>query len=129
MIAVTRWYDRKKGFGLLKTKDDREFFVHYASILMDGYRYLENSDIVEFEVGIGNNGREQAVNVRPVITRQMVRDALGKENLQYKTIRGTDRITKYVVVNENNVVQSDENGMSFLELAAYAGIAQDKLAE
>lgn len=129
MKAVTKWYDRKKGFGIVKTKDNREFFVHYASILMDGYRYLESNDLVEFEVGIGHKGCERAVNVRPILTRQMIREILQKEKLQFKTIRGADRITKYVVVNENNVVQSDENGMSFLELAAYAGINTDKLSK
>lgn len=129
MKAVTKWYDRKKGFGIVKTKDNREFFVHYASILMDGYRYLESNDLVEFEVGIGHKGCERAVNVRPILTRQMIREILQKEKLQFKTIRGADRITKYVVANENNVVQSDENGMSFLELAAYAGINTDKLSK
>lgn len=84
MKAVTKWYDRKKGFGIVKTKDNREFFVHYASILMDGYRYLESNDLVEFEVGIGHKGCERAVNVRPILTRQMIREILQKEKLQFK---------------------------------------------
>ena len=29
-------------------------------------------------------------------------------------------VTKYQVVDGNNVIQTDENGMSFMELAAYA---------
>lgn len=127
MRAATRWYNSKKGFGIVKTKDNREFFVHFTSIVMDGYRYLEKDDIVSFEFGAGNNGREQAVNVTPILTMKMIKGSLKEENLYVKTMKDAYKMTKYLVVDENNVIQTYEQGMDFLNLAAYAGFDTEGL--
>lgn len=52
----------------------------------------------------------------------MVEDSLKEENLHIKTIN-TPKDTKYQVVDQNNVIQSGENGLVFLELAAFAGFS------
>ena len=63
------------------------YFVHHNNIVMDGFRHLNEDDIVNYELGAGKDGREQAVNVIPVLTMKMVKDSLKEENLYVKTIR------------------------------------------
>lgn len=111
-----------KGWGFITDGDGKDWFFHHSNVIMDGYKHLSTDDIVDFEVGIGKNGLEQALNVTPVLTIKMVEDALKKENL-YLQISEDDRgVCLYRVVDENDILQTDEHGMTFVEVAAYAGI-------
>lgn len=88
---------------------------------MQGFKRLDTDDIVDFEVGIGKNGREQAVNVIPILTLKMVEKELKKEKL-YLQIAEDDYGTYYRVVDANNVIQTDEQWMSLIEVASYVGL-------
>lgn len=120
MQGTCKWFDTQKGYGFIVDSENKEHFVHHSSIVMDGFRYLNEDDIVNFELGAGKDGRQQAVNVKPVLTRKMVEDVFKKDNLHIETMKDGYGVTKYQVVDGNNVLQTDENGMSFMELAAYA---------
>jgi CspA family cold shock protein len=122
MKAMTKFFDKTKGWGFISS-NAKDYFVHYTGIKMDGYRYLEENDIVDFEVETLKDGREIAVNVVPILTMQMVKDALKDEGLHIKTIKDSHGAKKYLVVDGKNVIQSDEQGMSFLDLALYAGFS------
>ena len=122
MKAMTKFFDKTKGWGFLSSSE-KDYFVHYTGIKMDGFRYLDENDIVDFEVGTLEDGREIAVNVVPILTMQMVKDALEDEGLHIKTIKDSHGAKKYLVVDGKNVIQSDEQGMSFLDLALYAGFS------
>ena len=122
------WFDRQKGYGFITNSEGRDIFVHHSNIIMDGFRYLDEGDIVDFEIGTGNDGRDQAVNVTPVITKKMVEDVLKEENLYVGNVTNALGIKGYLVVDANNVIQSSEQGMSLVELAAYAGIDTEGLA-
>ena len=52
----------------------------------------------------------------------MVKKTLKDEVYHIKPIKDQYNINKYIVINSDNVVQTDEHGMSFAELAAYAGL-------
>lgn len=117
MTGKVKWFNNQKGYGFLTTDEGNDVFVHYSSILMDGRKSLHEDDIVEFEIGEGTTGREQAVNVNPILTMQMITETLKNENLSVKKENGL-----YIVVDENNAIQSSECGMSFEELVAYAGL-------
>ena len=115
----------EKGWGFITDGDGKDWFFHYSSLMMDGNRFtkrLFTDDIVDFEVGIGKNGREQALNVTPVLTIKMVKDALKKENLYLQISEDDSGVCLYRVVDENDILQTDENGMTLIEVAAYAGI-------
>lgn len=88
---------------------------------MDKFRYLDEDDIVDFELGVGNDGRQQAINVTPILTTKMIKDSLKEDNLHIVTVEDAYGVTMYQVSDQNNVLQSSEQGMSFLELAKYAG--------
>ena len=53
---------------------------------------------------------------------EKIESALKEENLYLSTMRDVYGVKKYLVVDMNNVLQSQEQGMYFLDLAAYAGI-------
>ena len=87
--------------------------------------------MVEYELGTGagKDSREQAINVKPILTMKMIEDFLKEDNLHVKEYRsskdtavmntlGLDK--GYMVVDENDVIVAGENGMTFLDLAAYA---------
>lgn len=121
---------RKKGYGFIIAPDGKDIFVHQSSIKMDGFRHLDEDDIVDFELGAGKDGREQAIDVTPILTMQMIRDSLKEENLYVEEVKSDKNTVTmntlgmkkgYMVVDGNNVLQTDENGMTFLELASYSG--------
>lgn len=121
MRGTVKFFDVSKGWGFLTGEDNKDYFVHHSQIQMNGFRKLNTDDIVDFEIGTDKDGREKAVNVQPVITRRMVEESLYIEGLDVKTIKNANKNNLYVVVKDN-VVQTSEQGMSLIELAAFAGI-------
>lgn len=129
MQGTVKFYT--KGWGFITNSDDgKDIFFHHSSIQMDGFRCLDTDDIVDYEIGTGKNGKKQAVNITPVLTRKMIEDSLKKDHLYVKKVKADKNTVTmntlgmkkgYIVVDENNVIQSSEHGMSFLDLAAYAG--------
>lgn len=121
MQGTVKWFNVQKGYGFITDSDGKDVFVHYSNIVMDGFRHLNEDDIVNFELGAGKDGREQAVDVKPVLTMKMVEDSLKAENLYVGNMKNAFGENAYMVVDQNNVIQAGEQGMSFLELAAFAG--------
>lgn len=70
MTGKVKWFNDQKGYGFITNEEGNDVFVHYSSILMDGRKTLHEDDIVEFELGEGTTGREQAVNVKVVKTAE-----------------------------------------------------------
>ena len=58
-----KWFNDKKGFGFIETKDQGDVFVHYSAIQADGFRTLAEGEAVTFEVERGPKG-PQAVKVK-----------------------------------------------------------------
>lgn len=120
--ATVKWFNAQKGYGfLVDSETNEEIFVHYSQLQMDGFKSLHEDDMVEYELGAGNYDRQQAINVKPILTMKMIEDSLKEENLYVKTMKDAYKVTKYLVVDGNNVLQTGENGMTFIDLAAYAG--------
>ena len=120
--GTVKWFNDVKGYGFITDEDGNDVFVYYSSIQMEGRKSLNQNDIVEFEIGEGTIGRTQAANVQPILTMQMIEKSLEEERLYVKNTKDQYGVTKYIVINSDNVVQTDEHGMSFAELA-YAGFS------
>ncbi len=58
-----KWFNDKKGYGFIETKDQGDVFVHHTAIVSEGFRSLSEGERVSFEVERGPKG-PQAVNVR-----------------------------------------------------------------
>ena len=61
--GVIKWFDVKKGFGFIERPGERDVFVHFSEIQGNGYRRLEEGQVVEFDLAPGRQG-QQAKRVR-----------------------------------------------------------------
>lgn len=62
-----KWFNDQKGYGFLESEVNAgDIFVHYSSIVADGFRTLEEGAQVSFELQEGPKG-VQAVNVRMMV--------------------------------------------------------------
>lgn len=50
MQGTIKWFNAKKGYGFITDSQDKEHFSHQSNIVMDGFRYLDEDDIVNFEL-------------------------------------------------------------------------------
>jgi CspA family cold shock protein len=57
-----KWFNADKGFGFITGNDGKDVFVHFKSIVGDGYRSLEDGQEVEYGVEETDKGL-QARNV------------------------------------------------------------------
>lgn len=128
MRGTVKWFNAQKGYGFITDSESKkDVFVHHSNIVMDGFRHLNEDDIVNFELGDGKDDRQQAVDVKPMLTIKMVEKSLKEENLYIQTMKDDYGITKYLVVDENGVIQTNEHGIDFLNLAAFAGYDTESL--
>lgn len=62
MQGKVKWFNSDKGFGFIEREDGDDVFVHFSAIQMDGYKTLEEGQLVEFDIVNGARG-PQAANV------------------------------------------------------------------
>lgn len=49
-IGRVKWFNETKGYGFIEQDGEKDVFVHYTAIRMDGYRTLKEGQPVEFVV-------------------------------------------------------------------------------
>lgn len=62
-----KWFNAAKGYGFIDGGEGADIFVHYSVIQKDGYRTLNEGEVVAYEVVQGPKGL-QAVNVQAPAT-------------------------------------------------------------
>jgi CspA family cold shock protein len=60
--GTVKWFNNAKGFGFIGREDGPDVFVHYSALTSEGYKSLQEGDVVEFEIVDGQKG-PQAANV------------------------------------------------------------------
>ncbi|MGI6643894.1 MAG: cold-shock protein [Bacillota bacterium] len=65
MQGKVKWFNAEKGYGFIERDDGPDVFVHYTAIQTEGFRTLNQGDIVEFDIVDGPKGL-QAANVAVV---------------------------------------------------------------
>lgn len=60
--GTVKWFNADKGFGFITVDDGDDVFVHFSSIIADGYKSLNEGQRVSFDMEQGRRGM-QAVNV------------------------------------------------------------------
>jgi CspA family cold shock protein len=63
--GTVKWFNDAKGFGFIATEDNKDVFVHYSSIVTDGFKTLAEEESVEFDLYEDAKGLT-AKNVRKV---------------------------------------------------------------
>lgn len=64
--GTVKWFNPEKGFGFIEPESGEDVFVHFSSIVTEGFKTLEKGQKVEFEIIQGERGL-QANNVRLVV--------------------------------------------------------------
>ena len=64
--GTVKWFNPDKGYGFISREGGDDLFVHFSEIQSDGFKTLDEGQKVTFEEAMGNNGKKQATNVRPV---------------------------------------------------------------
>lgn len=62
MTGNVKWFNAEKGFGFIRTEEEKDIFVHYSQIVQDGYKSLNEGEAVRFEIFESEKGL-QAKNV------------------------------------------------------------------
>ncbi|MBT09361.1 MAG: hypothetical protein CMQ27_08530 [Gammaproteobacteria bacterium] len=64
-IGTVKWFNDSKGFGFIEREDGDDVFVHYRSIIGEGFRSLKQGSRVEFTVTQSEKGfqAEEVVEV------------------------------------------------------------------
>lgn len=62
MLGKVKWFSKQKGYGFIEQESGQDVFVHFQSVIGEGFRTLEEGQSVEFDVIQGPRG-EQASNV------------------------------------------------------------------
>ncbi len=63
--GTVKWFNSSKGYGFITRDGGDDVFVHYQSILSDGYKTLNENDKVEFVITDGEKG-PQASEVKVI---------------------------------------------------------------
>lgn len=50
MRGKIKWFNNEKGYGFIEYTENEDIFVHYSAIVKDGYKTLNQGDIVEFNL-------------------------------------------------------------------------------
>ena len=59
-----KWFNQSKGYGFIETTEGEDCFVHFSEIQVDGFKTLNEGQLVEFEKTMGTKG-PQASKVVP----------------------------------------------------------------
>jgi len=63
--GTVKWFNDAKGYGFLRADGHEEdIFVHYSAVQAEGYRSLNEGEIVEFELVKGPKGMKAENVVR-----------------------------------------------------------------
>ena len=54
--GTVKWFNAAKGYGFIQRENGEDVFVHFSAIQMDGYKTLNEGQLVEFEVRQGPKG-------------------------------------------------------------------------
>lgn len=58
--GTVKWFNNAKGYGFISRENGEDVFVHYKSVVGDGYKTLNQGDKVQFEVEKGPKGLQAA---------------------------------------------------------------------
>jgi CspA family cold shock protein len=60
--GTVKWFNDSKGYGFISQTEGEDVFVHFSSMVGDGFRTLAEGEEVEFELATNDKGC-QAANV------------------------------------------------------------------
>lgn len=68
MRGTVKFFDKQKGWGFVTSDEGTDYFLHFSGINGSGFRFLENDDVVEFDLKETERGWK-AVNVESIMNK------------------------------------------------------------
>ena len=63
--GTVKWFNSDKGYGFIAPQDGgKDVFVHISAVERAGLRTLNDGQRVDYDVGVGRNGKSSAENLR-----------------------------------------------------------------
>ena len=62
--GTVKWFNDAKGYGFISQQEGEDVFVHFSSIVGDGFRTLAEGEEVEFDLSTTEKGCQAANVVR-----------------------------------------------------------------
>jgi len=53
-----KWFNEKKGYGFIQVEGESDVFVHFRSIMDDGFKTLIDGELVDFKSIVSDKGPE-----------------------------------------------------------------------
>ena len=50
MQGKVKWFNAEKGYGFIEGEDGKDVFVHFSAIQSDGFKTLDEGQMVSFDV-------------------------------------------------------------------------------
>lgn len=128
MYGTVKYYNQQKCYGFIGTSDGKEYFFHISGLNKNYSGKPNADDNVEFKVSEPNDkGSICAYNIKPILTLNIVRKALGKEHLHLKSMKDEYGNRRWLVLDDNNAIQTSDKGMSLEEVWDYINDCQELL--
>jgi CspA family cold shock protein len=83
-----KWFDNRKGFGFVQGESGDDVFIHYSAIKTDGFRTLNDGELVRYEIIQGPKGL-MARDVQRVLEERT--DTAGENGLQRESLKRAER--------------------------------------
>ncbi len=61
-----KWFNADKGYGFIEREGGDDLFVHFSEIQGEGFKSLDEGQAVSFTESTGQNGKQQATQVRAI---------------------------------------------------------------
>jgi CspA family cold shock protein len=85
--GTVKWFNPDKGYGFISREDGDDLFVHFSEIQGEGFKTLDEGQLVEFDITDGQGGKKQASNARKLLSSRAkqnnTRRAAGGAALQH----------------------------------------------
>lgn len=65
MKGTVKWFNAQKGYGFITNTEGKDIFVHYTGINEEGFKALDESQEVEFDISKTDRG-DFAINVTKI---------------------------------------------------------------
>lgn len=60
MKGTIKMFNKEKGFGFIRAEDGNDVFFHYSSLVMDGFKTVEQGEVVSFDLEQSDRGLRAA---------------------------------------------------------------------